>query len=95
MRLVDEAAQALAQAQGCADWNVLGSDEQERFRSGVRAVLGALRDPDAVMAEAGAEIIRNVGPAESDAAHRSDAATTWRFMIDALLGEREPRFPAV
>ena len=90
MRLVDKAARELARAQGSADWDMLVPEAQERFRSGVRAVLEALRDPDPIMAEAGAEIIRNVGPAESDAAHRSDAATTWRFMIDALLSEREP-----
>lgn len=88
MALIDKAAMALAQMQGAGDWDGLAPEAQEQFRSGVYAVLSALRDPDAVMAEAGAEIIRNVGPAETGAAHRSDAVNTWRFMVDALLGER-------
>lgn len=88
MALIDEAAMALAQMQSAGDWDNLAPEAQEQFRSVVYAVLSALRDPDAVMAEAGAEIIRNVGPAQSEVAHLSDAVNTWRYMIDALLGER-------
>jgi len=51
-------------------------------------ILNALREPDEAMAEAGAEIIRNVGPSESDSAYANDAVNTWRFMIDALRDER-------
>jgi hypothetical protein len=60
---------------------------QVRLKSGVRAVLEALRDPDMAMIEAGVEIIRNVGAAESEAAYVTDAADTWRYMINVLLGE--------
>lgn len=91
MRLVDKAARALAHSQGCDDWDGLTPEAQARFGRAVRAVLDALRDPDEVMAEAGAEIIRNVGPAESKAAHLSDAVNTWRFMMDTLRGGRGPQ----
>jgi hypothetical protein len=50
-------------------------------------MIDALRDPDERMTEAGAEIVRNVSRAESREAYRSDAANTWRFMIDALASE--------
>lgn len=86
MRIVDRAGRALAESNG-ADWDTLGSQEQARLRQAVRAVIAALRDPDEMMAEAGAQIVRNVGPNESEEAHLSDAVNTWRFMIDVLLGE--------
>ena len=86
MRLVNQAGRALAEVNG-ADWDALGAQEQARLRQAVHAVIAALRDPDEVMAEAGAQIVRNVGPNESEEAHLSDAANTWRFMIDVLLGE--------
>lgn len=89
MRLLECAAQALALSKG-DDWEGLSLGERTHYEDGARAVLEALRDPDTRMTEAGAEIIRNVGPAESEAAHRSDAANTWRFMIDALLGGSQP-----
>lgn len=88
MGLIDRAAQALALAQDGVDWDHLAPETQARFRENVRLVLNALREPDEAMAEAGAEIIRNVGPSESDTAHASDAVNTWRFMIDALRDER-------
>lgn len=52
----------------------------------VRAVLRAIREPSADMEASGAEIIENVGPDESKEAYRSDAANTWRFMVDTALG---------
>jgi hypothetical protein len=86
MNLIDRAARALAASQQGQDaWDKLDVAGQERFRDGVRVALNALRDPDDRMAQAGAEIIRNVGREESGAAHLNDAANTWRFMIDALL----------
>jgi hypothetical protein len=88
MNLINRAAYALAESQtGCNDWGTLNLAQQEHFHEGVCAVLKSLRDPDDRMAEAGAEIIRNVGPAESNEAHLNDAANTWRFMIDVLLAE--------
>lgn len=91
MRLIDKAAMALAQEQG-ADWGALSPQAQEQLRASIYAALAALREPDELMAEAGAEIIRSVRPGESEVAHQNDAVNTWRFMIDALLGERQ-HFP--
>lgn len=87
MQLLEKANQALARAQGCSDWDNLSTEKQESFRCGVRAVLEAVRDPDSDMAEAGAEIIRNVGPAETELAYLTDASDMWRYMIDVLLGQ--------
>ncbi len=87
MGIVDTAAKALANVQGAGDWSALDTGRQHDFHENIRTVLKVLRDPDLHMTEAGAEIIRNVGPSESDEAYISDAANTWRYMIDALLGE--------
>lgn len=87
MQLIDKAAQALARTQGCYDWDSLSAEKQKSFRCGVRAVFEAVRSPDTGMAEAGAEIIRNVGPAETESAYLSDAADMWSYMIDVLLGQ--------
>lgn len=86
MNLIDRAASALATFQVGEDgWQSLDAAVQDEFRTKVRVILEAIRDPDQAMTEAGAEIIRSVGQAESDVAHLSDAANTWRFMIDALV----------
>lgn len=88
--LIDRAARALAAFQsGGEDWEGLGAGRQDYFRESVRKALETMRDPDARMAEAGAEIVRSVGPSESHEAHISDAENTWRYMIDALLGEED------
>ncbi|WP_236555080.1 hypothetical protein [Novosphingobium sp. 9U] len=57
----------------------------ERYLPQVRAVLQAVREPSSEMSEAGAEIVRNVHAEEAEAAFASDAANTWRFMIDTAL----------
>lgn len=89
MNLIDHAARELARLEaGGHNWDILDELAQDKFRNAVRVVLDALRDPDQLMEEAGAEIIRNVGRAEAETAYRNDAANTWRFMIEALLGER-------
>lgn len=64
-----------------------GDDLDARCLRAARAVLQAIREPDEEMSEAGAELIRNVGRAESEEAYQSDAVNTWRYMIDAALGE--------
>lgn len=87
MSLIDHAARALAGEWHPQDWDSLGSEGQDRYRRAVRTMIDALRDPDERMTEAGAEIVRNVSRAESREAYRSDAANTWRFMIDALASE--------
>jgi hypothetical protein len=50
----------------------------------VRVVLDAIHEPSLRMTEAGAIIIRYVGPDESPAGYQGDAANVWRFMIDAM-----------
>lgn len=57
----------------------------------VHAVLSAIREPDEAMKQAGSEIIRHVGPDASEEAYLSDAANTFRFMIDAVLQESAGR----
>jgi hypothetical protein len=51
------------------------------------AVLQALREPSEEMNQTGAQVVRNVHVEESDEAFASDAANTWRFMIDAAIAE--------
>jgi hypothetical protein len=59
------------------------------YRENARAAIAALREPDDLMVQAGAEIVRHIGAAESDEAFLNDAANTWRLMIDAAVAERE------
>lgn len=87
MTLIDGAARALTASQGGLLWEDLDANARDCARESVRAVLKGLRDPDVRMAQAGAEIIRNVGPAESWEAHLNDAQNVWRFMVDTLLEE--------
>jgi len=87
MMLIDRAARTLTSAMGDLPWDRLDAEARDRARECVRAILRELRDPDMAMAEAGAEIIRNVGPAETPEAHLNDAQNVWRFMIDQLLDQ--------
>lgn len=88
MTAMEIAARALAAARsGAGDYDKLAPAQRLALRSEVRAVLQAIRDPSDRMTAAGAEIVRNVHQGESDQAFRSDAANTWRFMIDAVLEE--------
>lgn len=88
MTLIERGVQALAMSlYGHAGAAALSVPERDQLGKAVHAVLASLRDPDEEMAEAGAEIIRNVGEAESHKAHLSDAANTWRFMMDVLLAK--------
>jgi len=63
-----------------------------RYLPQVKAVLDAMHEPSPRMTEAGAEIIRYVGPDESAFGHQAEAANVWRFMIDVAKqsGEWEP-----
>lgn len=88
MSLIDRVSRAMVAQQGNGDtWDALDAVQHNQVRSNLRTILKALRDPDQRMTEAGAEIVRNVGPSESHEAYMSDAANTWRYMIDALLEE--------
>jgi hypothetical protein len=87
MTMLDNAARTLAQVRsGVDDCDALDDDLKADLRGEVREVLRALRDPTNDVTSAGAEIIRNVRQGESDEAFQSDAANTWRFMIDAVIG---------
>jgi len=71
------------------DWNDPGAEPLRRkYRENARAVIAALREPSELMIEAGAEIIRHIGPDESNDAFFNDAANTWRLMVDSALAER-------
>ncbi|ANI78484.1 hypothetical protein [Sphingobium sp. EP60837] len=72
------------------DWNDPDAELLRRmYRENARAAIAALREPDDLMVQAGAEIVRHIGAAESDEAFLNDAANTWRLMIDAAVAERE------
>ncbi len=88
MKLIERAAQALAVAlHGETGAQALPPTERSQLRKAIHAVLATLRDPDEDMVQAGAEIVRNVGKDETSEAHLSDAANTWRFMMDVLLAD--------
>lgn len=90
MSSIEQAARALAASEGRLDaWELLAPASQENLKNRVRIVLNAIREPDINMIEAGAEIVRHVGPHESDEAHLGDAANVWRFMIDVLVGKND------
>lgn len=88
---LERAARALCALDGHPESTQFdGQPMWESYLPGALAVLKAIHEPSDAMAEAGAEIVRNVGPSESAEAYRSDAANIWRFMIDeALAGHRE------
>ncbi len=89
MDLINIAMRRLAtelEAEG--EWDTLPMARRRALENGVLAVLSSLRDPDERMADAGAEIVRNVSHGQSWEAYCSDAANTWRFMVDALLSEK-------
>ncbi|GFE75535.1 MULTISPECIES: hypothetical protein [Novosphingobium] len=87
MTPVERGMQALAVALGAGDWEALDSASRERFAGAAHAMLEAMREPDALMMEAGAEIVRHVHEGESEEAYRNDAANIWRFMIAAAVAQ--------
>lgn len=92
MTPIDRAANRLALLdEDGAGWEGLAESERHAYRAQVLEVLRALREPDEPMKEAGALIVRNVGRDEAPEAYEGDAANVWRFMIDALMGERASR----
>ena len=58
----------------------------ESYLPEARAVLEAIREPDDMMKEAGAEIIKNALDGQGEEAQESDAANVWRYMINAAGG---------
>lgn len=59
------------------------------YRENARAALASLREPDDLMIQAGAEIVRHISPDESSDAFLNDAGNVWRLMVDAALAERK------
>ena len=85
MTPIERAARALCQLDGHPeDGEREGKPLWRGYLPQVQAVLEGLYEPSARMVEAGAELIRYVGPEESEIGYRSDAANVWRFMIDAM-----------
>jgi hypothetical protein len=59
----------------------------ESFLPNAHAALAALREPDPVMTNAGAEIVRKAHGEDGHAAFEGDAANVWRAMIDAVSAD--------
>ena len=86
MTMLDHAARAIAKVRsGGDDYDALDDELKADLKHEARTMLLALRDPSDEVKQAGAEIIRNVRQGESAEAFQSDAANTWRFMIDAAV----------
>ena len=92
MTPIERAARAIYEAvQPEWHWNDPEAELSRRmYRKNARAAIAALREPDDLMMQAGAEIVRHIGPDESEDTFLNDAANTWRLMVDAALAEREP-----
>ncbi len=86
MTPIERGMQALAVSLG-SEPGTLDAEARRKLAVAVRAVLEAVREPDQLMMESGAEIVRYVGNGESDEAYRDDAANIWRSMIAAVLAE--------
>ena len=85
MTHIERAARALCKCDGQSDdGKRKGEPLWQSYVPQVRAVLDAIHEPSLRMAEAGATVIRYVGPEESPSGYQSDAANVWRFMIDAM-----------
>ncbi|WP_022684284.1 hypothetical protein [Sphingobium bisphenolivorans] len=85
MTPIERAARTLCKLNGHAeDAERDGTPLWRSYLPQVRSVLEALHEPSTRMAEAGATLIRYVGPDESEEGYQSDAANVWRFMIDAM-----------
>lgn len=85
MTLMEKAARALCRLDGKPENATLkGAPMWKSYLPQALAVVETLREPSLRMAEAGVEIIRHVGPNESEESYQNDAANIWRFMIDAI-----------
>ena len=85
MTPIERAARALSKLNGHPDEGERqGKPLWRGYLPQVYAVLEAIHEPSLRMTEAGATIIRYVGPDESPSSYQGDAANAWRFMIDAM-----------
>lgn len=62
------------------------SEMWERYVPAARAVLDAIREPDAAMLEAGAVVVKAAIDGQSERAQEEDAATIWRYMVGTSSG---------
>lgn len=91
MTPIERAARALCKLHGELDDGLRdGKPIWRSYVPHVAIVLDAIHEPSLRMMEAGATIIRHVSPEESPSAHQSDAANTWRFMIDVMREQGAP-----
>lgn len=72
---------------GVDDFEALDAETQTTLLAEAAVALEAAREPTQAMIEAGVEIIQNVHAGETGTAFASDAANTWRFMIDIAASE--------
>lgn len=72
---------------GVDDFETLDTEMQVTLLAEAAVALEAAREPTQAMIEAGVEIIQNVHAGESGEAFASDAANTWRFMMDIAASE--------
>jgi hypothetical protein len=92
MTPIERAARALCKLDGHPeDGEREGKPLWQNYVLQIRVVLDAIHEPSLHMTEAGATIIRYVGPEESSSGYQSDAANVWRFMIDAMREDRSSR----
>lgn len=92
MSPIERAARALSKLDGHPDdGEHEGKPLWRSYLPQVRTVLEAIHEPSLRMMEAGATIIRYVGPEETPSGYQGDAANTWRFMIDAMREDLLPR----
>jgi len=85
MTPIERAARALCKLDGHAENGEReGKPLWQSYLPHVRVVFEAIYEPSPRMREAGASLIRYVGPEESASGYQGDAANAWRFMIDAM-----------
>lgn len=84
---IERAARALCAFEGHdEDVDFKGRPMWESFIPAAQAMLEAIREPDQMMKEAGAIIVKAALDGQSEEAQERDAANVWRYMIGAALG---------
>ena len=84
MTPLEKAARAMVKVESGEDcYDALDEAQQQAATEAFKAGLLAMRDPDPVMAAAGAQVVRKVHSEDGHEAFEGDAANVWRAMIDA------------
>lgn len=88
MSPIERAARALSRHERGTDcYDGLDEAQQQTLQESVMVVMQSFQQPDRMMTEAGAQIVRNVHREESGAAFEDDAANIWRAMFGAAVGK--------